>query len=673
MRRGTVKQLIFVVTQVDQTYEQHVKQRQHDDEDPEPIARRIEAERLRVRGEIEATLDELEKASGSASIQRYREQLGAIEIAFTSATNHRDWLKKESVRFPLSPADPGGMNQIKQTLFSVLATESRLAAAKERIQAETVAILQQLLALIEGRRSTMRNLKNREVAEEKLGNFRDKFAECCSRFSSVTSADAQTLKATLNNKAQMEKLAADNVVLHAQGVLGAYETDDAGRHWRTRRGGNWGYMHQFQLRVANKIFPTVAQQLNAQTEEFSSFIEKFRIHLRSLSDSADNIKRQLEFGADFQLDIAGELESFLETTLASLQELITGEESRIVTLLENFIDEKVEDEISKARQSVSGIWGRGTVANQNVEVRAYYKKVTKILNDALSAHVLGRFSEFSENLHQQAIALPDRALSHAGAEIERVSADIRAAAEAAVAGQKEVFEKLAEELTSEIGKTSRDVGDLLDWMETTPAITAPEVAASVGAKESESVGEDDHKPPAPLVYTGDPTEIRDRAQTCVKRFSLKNNAVGWTFEKIFAAKFLKGAANLWLIDPFLTKGHQRRNFSEFVHAICSSAKLKTINVETKIQDSAELEKVSKFFESFDRDLYEQVGCRVKISFSDDLHDRFVILDNGNVFKLGRGLDIYKAASGLASSNPSVRKVKECEIDVFAPEKLRALH
>jgi hypothetical protein len=43
----------------------------------------------------------------------------------------------------------------------------------------------------------------------------------------VTSADAQTLKLALSNKAQMEKLAAENVVLHAQGVLGAYETDDA--------------------------------------------------------------------------------------------------------------------------------------------------------------------------------------------------------------------------------------------------------------------------------------------------------------------------------------------------------------------------------------------------------------------------------------------------------------
>lgn len=670
LRRGTVKQLIFVVTQVDHTYDQHVKQRQHEDEEPEPISQRIEAERVRLRGEIEATLDELEKASGGASMQRYREQLGAIEIAFTSATNHRDWLKKEPVRFPLAAADPGGMNQIRQILFSVLATESRLAAAKDKIQADTVLILQQLLALIEGRRSAVRNLKNREVAEEKLGNFRDQFSDDCSKFSAVTLADAQTLKVALENRAPIEKLASENVVLHAQAILGAYESDDAGRHWRTRRGGNWGYLHQFQLRVANKIFPTVAQQLNEQTEEFSRFIAKFRLHLKALSDRAGETKRALEFGSDVQLDIAGELEKFLDGTLGSLQELITGEENKIVTLLEDFIDQKVEDEISKARQSVSGIWGKGTVVNQNVEVRGFYKRVVKILSDALRGHVLGRFAEFSQNLHQQAAALPNRALSHAGAEIERVSADIRAAAEAAIAGQKEIFERLAEELTSEIGKVVGEVRTLLDWVEAAPSMVPSEPTALGGPQEEEP---DRGELQAPVIRLDDPAEIRTNAQACVARFSLQNNATGWTFDKIFAPKFLKGAVNLWLIEPFLVKGHQRRNFSEFVRAACSAAKLKSISVQTKVQDSAELEQVSKFLEAFDRDLYEQIGCRVSVSFSEDLHDRFVVLDNGNVFKLGRGLDIYKSASGLAAANASLRKVKECEIDVFAPEKVRGLH
>lgn len=41
LRRGTVKQLVFVVTQVDQTYEQHVNAAKSDDEDPESIQMRI--------------------------------------------------------------------------------------------------------------------------------------------------------------------------------------------------------------------------------------------------------------------------------------------------------------------------------------------------------------------------------------------------------------------------------------------------------------------------------------------------------------------------------------------------------------------------------------------------------------------------------------------------------
>jgi hypothetical protein len=39
------------------------------------------------------------------------------------------------------------------------------------------------------------------------------------------------------------------------------------------------------------------------------------------------------------------------------------------------------------------------------------------------------------------------------------------------------------------------------------------------------------------------------------------------------------------------------------------------------------------------------------SARDDIHDRFAIFDTGIVFKLGRGLDIYKPVTGLASTNP----------------------
>ena len=48
LRRSTVKQLVFVVTQVDQTYEQHLNAAKSDDEEPEPIQMRIDRERERV-------------------------------------------------------------------------------------------------------------------------------------------------------------------------------------------------------------------------------------------------------------------------------------------------------------------------------------------------------------------------------------------------------------------------------------------------------------------------------------------------------------------------------------------------------------------------------------------------------------------------------------------------
>ena len=48
LRKGTVKQLIVVITQVDQTYDQHVRAAEDNDEDPESLAVRIQRERIRI-------------------------------------------------------------------------------------------------------------------------------------------------------------------------------------------------------------------------------------------------------------------------------------------------------------------------------------------------------------------------------------------------------------------------------------------------------------------------------------------------------------------------------------------------------------------------------------------------------------------------------------------------
>ncbi len=456
-----MKQLVFVVTQVDQTYEQHVRQARDQDEIPEPISARIAAERRRIRTEIEETLNELATDGGSASTLRFREQLDAIEITFTSAANHRDHVRKEVVKFPLKANDPGGMDAVKQTLFRILSTESRLAETKRSVEVGAKTILNDMINVLDRRRAVVAGIKDREVAESKLINFREQFEEHGKRFSELTQDACGVLNRQMSVLSKLGDVVSQNVALEADIVLAEYESTDAGKHWKTRRSGYWGYMYGLKNRVANRIFPKVASHLNSQTEEFGNFIENFQSHLGALSGDATALVEKLEIGAELQIDIGSSLNRFLTEALESQQEIVAAEEARIVSLLEDFIDEEVEEKISATREKVGGIWGRGTTSGQTSEVVSFYREVRTILKNAVREHVHQRFGEFGEALVAQASSLPERSMSQVRAEIDRASADIRAAAEAAVAGQKEGFQKLAAEIKDDVSQTLVDLDKLL--------------------------------------------------------------------------------------------------------------------------------------------------------------------------------------------------------------------
>ncbi len=684
LRKGTVKQLIFVVTQVDQTYEQHVRQARDQDEDAEPISVRIAAERRRIRAEIEATLDELATDAGAASTQRFREQLSAVEIAFTSAANHRDHARGERIAHPIDLADPGGLNQVKKTLFRILSTESRLATSKRAIEQGTRSILQEMLGAIEKRRLVVDGMRNREVAEGQLATFHQQFEEAGVRFTGVTRQASEVLKKELAVRAGVGAVVAQLVSSEADSVLAAYETDDAGRHWKTRRSGHWGYMSDLQNRVANRIFPRVAEHLESQTEEFAVFIDTFRAHLGGLSDEAAKSIRDLEIGEELQFDIASSLEEFLEGALETQQELLEGEEAKIVALLEDFVDESVEATISAARERVSGVWGRGTTTAQTGEVRTFYREVRGILRNAVKGHVEIRFTEFAQTLIEQADALPERSMSQVRAEIQRASADIKAAAEANFEGQKEIFIRLVAELKEAAEAALRDVEFLLtedqaialDAPASPVLLSAPSGGEGPSSQTSSAPPENETRLPFPA--TPAPTgsaeagaedvvaAVRRQATRCVGRHILRNGDKNWSFSRIFAAEFLGGATEIWLIDPYLVQPHQRRNLREFLDAVSTAAKPKIVNIVTREVSDSGAEADQSFYDALDRTFFEKAGMKLTHTLDEDIHDRFVVLDNGFVFKLGRGLDFYKPVAGLAGRDPALRQTRACEIDVFAP-------
>jgi Phospholipase D-like domain at C-terminus of MIT len=321
----------------------------------------------------------------------------------------------------------------------------------------------------------------------------------------------------------------------------------------------------------------------------------------------------------------------------------------------NFVDEQVEEKIAATREKVAAIWGRGTTVAQTEEVRAFYGEVRSILKGALKEHALRRFNDFAQHLTAHANAIPDRALSEVGAQIERTAINIRAAAEAAVTDQKEAFERIATELVSAISAAHREILTVLAEDDSEPV--------------EERKLEKTVRTPSIVDSATDspPVNIQARATQCVERYILRNGAKKWPFTRIFAPQYLRGASEGWLIDPYLALRHQRRNLGEFVMAVLEAAKLKTLHIITREVSDVGPNADKPFFDALDRDAFEKAGMRIEHTIDKEIHDRSFVLDNGFVFKLGRGLDIFKPVAGLASRDPSLRQVRSCEIDVFGPK------
>ena len=679
LRKGTVKQLIFVITQVDQTYDQHVRQSRDQDEDSESIAKRIDREKTRILAEIDASINDLSKDADDASMIRYREQFANTLIEFTSAANHRDAQQGEIVKYPLLDGDPGGINRVQRALFETLSTESRLAATARSIEAGARTILEAQLRILESRRGAIKRLKNREVAEKGLATFRDEFGKAGEEFSKAVAADITFLTAAFTQRDKLAAMAIENISLNAEIVLAEYETNDAGRHWRSRRSGYWGYMRDLQSRVANKIFPAVATMLGGYTDELNGYVAKFKVHLGALSSASTRIADDLDLEAEISFDLEARLEGALTEMLESTQSLIEGEEQQISKLLDEFVTEDVEECISTAREKVSSVWGRGTTGVQTSEVRRFYMEVKSILGEALKGHIEARRKDFVETLSDAASGLPERALSEARAELTLAQDSIRAAAEAALHGRKEAFERLAKEAEESIAATLQEAEKIFadEGTGSTEAIGAPMTSIASFATASPSA--------APIAIGTIPSvqidsesgwdieaswakSVKEAATQLVARFVLEDGENKWPWRKVFEARFVEGSEKALIVEPYLSKPHQMRNLREFILQISETGTLKELRIITgsefqdSVGDDSRLRELA-------HDLMQENNIDLNWDRDKTNHDRFAIFDTGAVFKLGRGLDIYKPSTGLARNDSALRKVRKCEIDVFgAPGK-----
>jgi signal recognition particle receptor subunit beta len=656
LRKGSVKQLMIVITQVDQTYEQHVKSAQSDDDDPESIEARIKKEKLRIRGEISKTLEELSGADTSVT-RAYLDQFSSVDIVFTSVMAHRDFSKTGTSSVVLTKGDPGGLIAFKNSLANVLSTESRTSAAASHILSQSKGALDSLAEVMHAKVLALQNTRNGEEVERRLTSFRNQFKEICKGIENELKETYLTFKGSTDNRLLQQKNTIENIVLKAEKELNKFRTNDVAKHWRTRRTSNWGFMFDLQSRVANRIFPSVQEMLESHIEDFSSYVRRHERKISKLTKEADAIALQLELGQFSNFDIKKKLKESTASLLEKTEEQIDAEQQQIIKLLDSFVTDEVDEKISNKRKVVADIWGRGTTHTQQTQVNAFYDEIESLLSEALSAHVTARNYSFASILLKAAEQAPKETFQEIDVQLETAILNLKQAAEMTLDGQKEQAEKLIKKIMSEVKSSTDSYQDLLNYL-------------SAGRDQVEEEFQSNNAQPFIANFdqhqsNNDWTEkLSDECKVLFATFNLKDGESGWPFSKIFNDKFFVGSERVRIVEPYLFKHHQLRNLKELLLQIVETSKPKLVEVFTFHPPLERLEYNKQIFDELSKEVFKQHGIAFDVSFHESLHDRFVFSDVGYVAKLGRGLDIYKPSTGLASHRQESRKVRACDITIL---------
>lgn len=678
LRKGSVKQLIVVVTQVDVTYQQHLDNAEANDDDPDSVIRRIELERERLSKELAETLAELGQ-DDSPAMRLYREQLGDVQIAFTSAKLHRDWKAQKPTACVIHPDDPGGVERLKSHLLQMLSTESRIAIVAQGIASGAQSALRDLHAVLDAKLLAIRDVRDKEVAEHKLRTFRDQFGEASQRFEGAVRNQVTLLGQRFEERTRQHRSVIETISLLAERELAMQEISDMARHWRSRRSGYWGHMADLQNRVANRIFPRVREMLGEYTEHFSSFTDSFETQLNRLSTEGAAIAESLELGTSVSFDVSGKLLGSMKKILARAQELLVAKEQEVNKLLSDFVDDEASDRIDQARSKVSDIRGIGTTVKQSDEVQQFYRELKELLAEALQAYLKRSTVAFGEFLILEAQAAPRDALAEVHLLLEQSEDNIRAAASAMVAGQRQATEELVASIKGEHVGVLEQASRLLNSGEVAqrsmpsppsasttvapvPVMTTPPAPPSTLQVPSSETTDDGA--PEPVMTRDWAEQVQTAAQVTLKRLRLGNAEKDWPYSRVFPADYLKGALRVRLIDAYLADPHQLRNLGDFLLHLAESARPKTVEVVTKFVDADLAARQDQQVDQLAKELFRNFGVVVQLVREADLHDRFLILDHGVLFKLGRGLDIYKPTIGLARHRPDLREVRKSEVDVF---------
>ncbi|GLH06939.1 Protein of unknown function [Gryllus bimaculatus] len=160
-----------------------------------------------------------------------------------------------------------------------------------------------------------------------------------------------------------------------------------------------------------------------------------------------------------------------------------------------------------------------------------------------------------------------------------------------------------------------------------------------------------------------------------EQIKIEDNSTGNGYQKVFGRFLSEDVEEIRIEDPYIRAYHQCQNFLRFCELACKSCpQLKRIFLTTTREGDDKKDKeqegwLSKLFASL-----LQQSITLTVVYSSTLHDRQIILSNGWIIKIGRGLDYFKAPENnmsLGSCDVDLRRCHETVVDVFHNSAVRS--
>uniref|UniRef100_U5EU64 MIT domain-containing protein n=1 Tax=Corethrella appendiculata TaxID=1370023 RepID=U5EU64_9DIPT len=156
-----------------------------------------------------------------------------------------------------------------------------------------------------------------------------------------------------------------------------------------------------------------------------------------------------------------------------------------------------------------------------------------------------------------------------------------------------------------------------------------------------------------------------RGEICDK-IHILDNSTGYCYERIFGKYLNLDVKEILVYEPYLREHYQVQNLTMLCELAVKKCKnLKFIKCMTT-RDARSTTEQSKGLKLLTENLTAH-KIQMEIEYLETLHDRQVILSNGYIVKIGRGLHYFKPAANKYSLGVFDHHFRECRdtnVDIF---------